>query len=37
MRTILEMEDADIVVDLRHFNSGRKTRYDVFGVSARSF
>ena len=24
MRMILEMEDADIVVNLRHLNSGRK-------------
>ena len=30
MRIILEIEDTDIVVDLRHLNSGRKTRYDVF-------
>ena len=29
MRMILEMEVADIVVDLRHLNSGRKTCYIV--------
>lgn len=30
MRMILEMEDADIVLDLRHLNSGRRSQYDVF-------
>ena len=37
MRMILEMEDADIVVDLRHLNSGRKTRYDVFWGECKKF
>ena len=37
MRMILEMEDADIVVDLRHFNSGRKTRYDVSWGECKKF
>ena len=30
MRTNLEMEDADIVLDLSHLNTGRKSQYDVF-------
>ena len=30
MRMILEMEDADIMLDLRHLNTGRKSQYDVF-------
>lgn len=37
MRMILEMEDADIVVDLRHLNSGRKTRYDIFWTECQKF
>ena len=30
MRMILETEDADIMLDLRHLNTGRKSQYDVF-------
>ena len=37
MRMILEIEDADIVVDLRHLNSGRKTCYDVFWSECKKF
>ena len=37
MRIILEIEDADIVVDLRHSNSGRKTRYSVFWSECKKF
>ena len=37
MRMSLEMEDADIVVDLRHLNSGRKTRYNVFWIECKKF
>ena len=37
MRMILEMEDADIVVDLRHLNSGRKKRYNVFWGECKKF
>ena len=37
MRIILEMEDADIVVDLRHLNSGRKARYDIFWIECQKF
>ena len=32
---ILEMEDADIVVDLRYLNSGRRTRYHVFWIECK--
>ena len=31
------MEDADIVVDLRHLNSGRKTCYNVFWSECKKF
>ena len=37
MRMILEMEAADIVVDLRHLNPGRKTRYDIFWIECQKF
>ena len=32
---IVDMEDVDAIIDLRHLNSGRKGIYDVFfGKSA---
>ena len=34
---ILEMEDADIVLDLRHLNSGRTSLYDVFWSECKKF
>lgn len=34
---ILEMEDADIVLDLRHLNTGRKSQYDVFWSECKKF
>ena len=37
MRMILEMEDADVVVDLRYLNSGRKTCYDIFRIEGKKF
>ena len=37
MRMILEMEDADIVLDLRHLNSGRSSQYDVFWDQCKKF
>ena len=37
MKMILEMEDADIVLDLRHLNSGRKSQYDVFWSECKKF
>lgn len=37
MRMILEMEDADIVLDLRHLNTGRKSQYDVFWSECKKF
>ena len=37
MRMILEMEDADIVPDLRHLNSGKRSQYDVFRSECQKF
>ena len=37
MKMILEMEVADIVVDLRHLNSGRKTCYIFFWSECKKF
>ena len=37
MRMILEMEDPDIMLDLRHLNSGRKSQYDVFWSECKKF
>lgn len=37
MKMILEMEDADIVLDLRHLNTGRKSQYDVFWRECKKF
>lgn len=37
MRTILEMEDADIVLDLSHLNTGRKSQYDVLWSECKKF
>ena len=37
MRMILEMEDADVVLDLRHLNSGRRSQYDVFWSECQKF
>ena len=37
MRMILEMQVADIVVDLRHLNSGRKTCYIFFWSECKKF
>ena len=37
MQTILEMEDADIVPDLRHLNSGKRSQYDVFWSECQKF
>ena len=37
MRMLLEMEDPDVVVDLRHLNSGQKSKYDVFGSECQKF
>ena len=37
MRRILEMEDSDIVLDLRYLNSGQKSQYDVFWSKCKKF
>ena len=37
MRMIIEMEDADIVLDLRHLNTGRKSQYDAFWSECKKF
>ena len=37
MRMLLEMEDPDVVVDLRHLNSGQKSKYDVFWSECQKF
>ena len=37
MKMILEMEDADIVLDLRHLNSRRKSQYDAFWKECKKF
>ena len=34
---ILEMEDADIVLDLRHLNTGRKSQYNAFWSECKKF
>lgn len=31
VRLLVDMEDADVIVDLRHVNSSRKSTYDAFG------
>ena len=33
----IEMEDPDIVLDLRHLNSGRKSQYDAFWDECSTF
>ena len=30
VRMVLDTEDPDVIIDLRHLNSGRKGQYDVF-------
>lgn len=37
MAKVIDMEDTDIVVDLRDLNSGRKTQYDVFWEECRKY
>ena len=37
MKMILEMKDPDVVLDLRHLNSGRKSQYDVFWSECKKF
>ena len=37
MAMILGIEDADIVLDLRHLNTGRKSQYDVFWSDCKKF
>ena len=36
VQQLIEMEDPDIVVDLRVHNGGRKEIYDVFGGSVKN-
>ena len=34
---LLEMEDPDIIIDLRELNCGRKSQYDVFWDECRTY
>ena len=34
---VLDMEDPDVIIDLRKLNSGRKGQYDVFWEQCRMF
>ena len=36
VQQLIEMEDSEIVVDLRKHNEGRKSQHDVFGMSVES-
>jgi len=37
MKLVLEMEDPNIVVNLRHLNTGNKSKYDVFWEECKKF
>ena len=37
VRLLVDMEDADVVLDLRHLNSGRKSMYDAFWDESSKF
>ena len=37
VRMVIDMEDPDTIIDLRHLNSGRKGQYDVFWQECKKF
>ena len=37
VKLAIDMEDSDIIVDLRHLNSGRKSIYDSFWLECSKF
>lgn len=37
VKRVLDMEDPDIVIDLRHLNTGKKSQYDVFWEHCKNF
>ena len=37
VKLLVDMEDADVVVDLRHLNAGRKSTYDTFWQECAKF
>ena len=37
VKLAIDMEDSDVIVDLRHLNSGRKSMYDPFWLECSKF
>ena len=37
VKLAVDMEDSDVIIDLQHLNSGRKSIYDIFWLECSKF